>query len=315
MLTFRSRPASGFTLVELLVVIAIIAVLMGLLMPAVQKVRSAADRVACQNNLRQVGLATQSVHDTNHVLPPLCSPAWDLPVTVPGPYRGATGFTVFNWLLPYIEQDRLSDLSNYNINTYINGVQAFGYVVKAYLCPADPSPSGSTHMGAFRHAGGNIFAVTNYAANYLVFGNPLAPTEDLRVQGLARIPSSFPDGLSNTILYSETYGSCGATGNPEDPTTGATLWSDSSDLFRPAFCINNQFRRPLVAGYEPCWKFQVTPNWVRDCDTGRAVSPHSGGINVGLGDGSVRFVTATISPTTWAAVCDPRDGALLGPDW
>lgn len=312
---FLSRRAQAFTLVELLVVIAIIAVLAGLLMPAVQKVRGAADRIACQNNLKQIGLATHSLHDTNRVLPPLCSPSWDLPVTVPGPYQGTIGYTVFNWLLPHIECDNLYDKANNNIATTINGQFAFEYVVKLYLCPADPSPSGSTHKGSFAHDYVDHFAIGNYAANYLVFGNPMASSEYLRLQGSARIPDSFPDGLSNTILYAERYGTCGRTGNPEDETTAANLWSDASTMFRPAFCLNNVMQRPVLAGYAPCLRFQVRPDWIRSCDARRAVSPHAGGMNICLGDGGVRFLTSAVSNDTWVAACDPRDGSPLGSDW
>src|SRR5215469_13067798 len=119
--TQLSRRWRGFTLIELLVVIAIIAILIGLLLPAVQKVREAAARMSCSNNLKQIGLATHHLNDTYRVLPPLAAASSSSNLTVQGPYQGATGFTVFDWLLPFVEQDNLSRLSNRNVNTRIPG--------------------------------------------------------------------------------------------------------------------------------------------------------------------------------------------------
>ena len=131
------RRNSGFTLIELLVVIAIIAILIGLLLPAVQKVRSAAARIKCQNNLRQLGLAAHSYHDTNEVFPPLAAfSQWDY-LTTPG-YQNAKGFTFFDWLLPYVEQDNLFRASNQDVNTLVNGKPVYGHVISIFRCPMRP---------------------------------------------------------------------------------------------------------------------------------------------------------------------------------
>jgi prepilin-type N-terminal cleavage/methylation domain-containing protein len=307
------RPA--FTLIELLVVIAIIGVLIALLLPAVQKVREAAQRVQCANNLKQLGIATHSLHDTYNVLPPLAAPGQTKPITVPGPFR-AVGFTVFDWLLPFIEQDNMFIKANYSADTVIGG-PGWGYVgcnpVKTYLCPAEPQPYGPLGYGMGSSANGPAtkWAYGNYAANYYVFGDPNKPT----VEGASRIPTSFPDGTSNVIVYTERYGTCGTSGNPDSSSTYCNLWGDSDSAWRPAFCVNAISQTPTTPGYPPCYLFQVRPDWIHGCDSSRAQSPHAGGIQVCLGDGSVRFVAASISATTWAEACDPRDGEPLGSDW
>src|SRR5438093_8820809 len=138
----RSPPAcrAAFTLIELLVVIAIIAILIGLLVPAVQKVREAAARVQCENSLKQLGLATHALHDNYKKLPPLCAPSQHHAITAVGaPFGGAVGFTVFDWLLPYVEQGPLYNASNRDVNTIVSGRAVYATPIPIYLCPSDPS--------------------------------------------------------------------------------------------------------------------------------------------------------------------------------
>src|SRR5437588_4895771 len=128
----RSSSRRGFTLIELLVVIAIIAVLIGLLLPAVQKVREAANRMSCTNNLKQIALAAHAYHDANSRFPP-------------GYRRQNPVASVFVWLLPYIEQDNIHkqwDYNNFNNNL---GTAASGkpptFVLKTIVCPSDALPN------------------------------------------------------------------------------------------------------------------------------------------------------------------------------
>jgi hypothetical protein len=122
------------------------------------------------------------------------------------------------------------------------------------------------------------------------------------------------DGTSNTIVFSERYGNCGNQGELNSSTTYGNLWSDANPLWRPVFCINNYSQQPNSAGYAPCLKFQDAPHWLKQCESLRAQSPHTGGIHCALGDGSVKLVNASISDAVWQAACDPRDGVTLG-EW
>ncbi len=194
---------------------------------------------------------------------------------------------------------------NPNRNDY--GGLMFRQVIKTYLCPSDPSSLNGKCQTT--NGGANAWGATNYGANYYVLGNP--PTRN--VQGAARIPATIPDGTSNTIFFAEVYATCSLRGSLS--TTYGSLWADSNSVWRGTFCTNSAVKSPAVTGYPPCFKFQVKPVWSLGCDPSRAQSPHTSGINVGLGDGSVRFVSSGISDLTWARACDPQDGNPLGNDW
>ena len=312
----QHRRRRGFTLVELLVVIAIIATLVGLLLPAVQSAREAARRTSCRNSMRQVGLALHASHDAKKYLPPLVAPSSSTAISVPGPYKAAIGFTVFTWLLPFLEEDSLFRQADRNVNTQVSGAPGRGCVfsvpIPTFRCPSDGSNEGG--LAITTNGGANGWAVGNHAANYNVFGNPLASTATERVQGRARIPATFADGTSHVVMLAERYGTCGSAGSLTDARTAGSLWSDSNSRWRPVFCVNEFEQTPSAAGYTSCEMFQVAPHWLTGCDTTRAQTAHPGGMSVTMGDGSVRGASESMDEQTWAAVCDPRDGRSAG-EW
>jgi prepilin-type N-terminal cleavage/methylation domain-containing protein len=302
----------GFTLVELLVVIAIIGILVALLLPAIQAARDAARRTTCQNNLKQIGIATQNLHDTYKVLPPIAPANGKSPIQVKGPYQGAIGFGPFHWLLLFIEENTLLNAANRNAYTVVNsaGTPLYGIPISAYRCPNEPSPSIGSGLAASTFGGSDKWATGNYAVNYLVFGAPDAATKAERNEGATRY-KMVVDGLSKTIFYTERYGTCGRRVDVINNTVYSNLWADTWVYYRPSFCLNNVLKDADTKGYTPCWKFQVTPGWDQDCDTRVAQSPHAGGIHIGMGDGAVRFLSGDVDEVVWQRACDRRDGEIV----
>jgi prepilin-type N-terminal cleavage/methylation domain-containing protein len=288
----------GFTLIELLVVIAVIAVLIALLLPAVQKVREAANRTKCSNNLKQHMLAVHSYNDVFRTLPPISqvlgagTDCWGV---------CAADLTFF--IMPYLEQQAI-----YNLGIAKgDGWGAAGSTpLSVFLCPSDttalnglvPVPSQV-----------NPWAVWNYACNYAVFSNPY-------VNWSSRYSlSNIPDGTSNIVGFAERLGLCNGTPATRDyPITGLYANWQYGSVFNVYQWQNNNTGPGNGLYPSSIQPPQIAPKSTT-CDWTRANTPHPGAIQAGLMDGSVRSVSGGISGITWVAACDPADGAALGSDW
>ncbi len=338
---------SAFTLIELLVVIAIIGVLVGLLLPAVQKVREAAARMQCSNNVKQIGLAVHHYADANNRVPALWYQYFAHPVVA----GGSDVESLFFALLPFVEQDNVAKWGsqgggnpNENANYRHEGAAVANQVIKTFVCPSDPTdPDNVSSRDVENHLWSFEWASGSYAGNVMVF-DPAGP---------GTLTTSMPDGTSQTVMFAHRYKDCDADGPGGIGGHTETLWSgypwDGPEGYWcvPGFgfssyarIVGDRLRSDGCPGtMTSCWAgttrttawagwpdytssagpaggipFQVLPPR-GSCNYQALISPHPGVMIAGLGDGSVRAVSASISARTWYYACQPNDGTVLGSDW
>jgi prepilin-type N-terminal cleavage/methylation domain-containing protein/prepilin-type processing-associated H-X9-DG protein len=339
---YRHRP--GFTLIELLVVIAIIAILIGLLLPAVQKVREAASRMKCQNNLKQLALALHNYHDVNKAFPFGKGPS----------YAGSPVYarwSIHSQILPYIEQDNLYKSIDFTrppetpgMEGVINFMPAYQNpgrvnaaasraVVTTFLCPSDGASPPSDWPGQ-----------NNYLASQgvqfmcdLTETQPSTEAPNERPDGplyyLSKVKlTDLQDGTSNTVVFAEKIR---GKGSP-DPKADMKVMPHQTTLdgsYNTCRNLNALTATPLTSkqGYswvmgEMCcttYNHVSSPNTTTCAGTGfpgnmsnmaMVVPPtsyHTGGVNVSLGDGSVRFVNDGVSLQAWRAMGTIRGGEVI----
>jgi prepilin-type N-terminal cleavage/methylation domain-containing protein/prepilin-type processing-associated H-X9-DG protein len=340
---FLSRRGA-FTLIELLVVIAIIAILIGLLLPAVQKVREAAARMSCQNNLKQLGIALHNYHDQNNMLPPGGAmdqaPFGQEAANIGSGQRWGSSWMVY--ILPFIEQQSLyskwqfvgsSGAFNGNNNAAANGVQ-----IKQFYCPSSPltkgpasSNSSSNYANYVCIAGAVNGLIPGYSesrynqlpcAGIVGGGGVLPPNGQITLVGIT-------DGTSNTIALSEQGNFLTDTSGTKQQWRASQLWGWYLGVKSPG--VPPKFDNAGGDNRQPNgttirYQINYTPSggWTNDINgvgvgsSGNCVganiplnSTHTGGVNVVYGDGSVRFLTNSTPLQVLAQLATRDDGTVI----
>ncbi|MBX3436855.1 MAG: DUF1559 domain-containing protein [Planctomycetaceae bacterium] len=322
------RPRRGFTLIELLVVIAIIAILISLLLPAVQQAREAARRTQCKNNLKQLALALHNYESAHRVFPP-----------------GALGYP-YVWsahaqLLPFVEQDNLRNLLNYDVPplTAFNSGAFDATIVQGnddaarnrltlMVCPSDSDAVPNSIYGGISYPACTGSGLNNL--NIATDDGSVTNADGVVYQRSSTRFRDITDGTTNTVLFGEQLIGDGQNAAPAgndyrhrvvelpmgtqttltacDPST-APAWSGQ----RGAKWINGHLADTMYNHYHP-------PNAdVPDCHNGfhnfalvSARSAHTGGVQSALCDGSVRFIGENIDLALWRGLATRSGGEVLG---
>lgn len=327
-----SARRMGFTLIELLVVIAIIAILIGLLLPAVQKVREAAARMSCQNKIKQIALACHNYEGANQHFP-AAGTGYRWCPNASGNLYNSNGLVL---LLPYMEQDSLFRQFNLNEasadapsakqgtptgtlvgNPATNGNAALAKLeIQAFICPSDNNPAIGrlTSAAHYAPASGISAAATNYDfvtsdSDFSKCNNWMSAGAKQRMFGenSKTKPTSVTDGLSNTFMIGET-----------------TKWHQNGAAFAWAYRAwvmsgidpgtsnpgINLWHLPAV---HPTWQnppYNPVPGHIRTW-WAAAGSLHTGGCNFAMGDGSVRFIQESLDATTLERLCTVSGGEVI----
>jgi prepilin-type N-terminal cleavage/methylation domain-containing protein len=295
----------GFTLIELLVVIAIIAILIGLLLPAVQKVRESAARSQSANNLKQMALACHACNDNYKRLP---SGEGLFPVGVKNNAAAAPAphGSLFYFLLPFLEQNGVYTTTKGN--SYTSTV-----VIKTFIAPLDPSltadftapNSQGVNAGLCSYeANGYIFTGDSNALSYFLTGSSSnGDTADGSSSTYPSFPRNVPDGLSYTLLFLERYSYNCFYSATTTPTHGNRTWGEDvggPSMWAPLLIHASIFEVQPIVGNHSCYVPQAFS---------------VAGCQAALCDGSVRNMRPTISATTWWRLCLPNDGLDPGSNW
>jgi prepilin-type processing-associated H-X9-DG protein/prepilin-type N-terminal cleavage/methylation domain-containing protein len=292
------RPA--FTLAELLVVIAVTGVLIGLLLPAVQKVREAANRASCQNNLKQLALAAHHYHDAHQAFPPGFYRA-------PGPWLEVKVVTLYVALLPYVEQDNLQrrwDFARYGNNLGPYPTSAASQVLAVAVCPSDVLPRPPVDQSD-TDARGRHWGLVSYGGNAGVQATGVPTRDGVFYEASAVRLADVTDGSSSTLLFGErghwdpNYDRlC-----PRDPiiTNGWWAYAGTADVLLGA-AVPVNYQAPATAA--SCAD-------VKADRLSAFGSRHPGGANFALADGSVRFLPDATALTTLRALSTRATGEVV----
>jgi prepilin-type N-terminal cleavage/methylation domain-containing protein/prepilin-type processing-associated H-X9-DG protein len=332
----RSASSRGFTLIELLVVIAIIAVLIGLLLPAVQAAREAARRMQCVNNLKQLGLAINNYHDVNGVLPPTSCEASSTP-----PLMGNQGLKAR--MLSFIEQTAVFNSINFQLdctdaaNTTIRNTVNLAFLV----CPSDGNvPDPTVDSTSYP----NNLGTTRVVNGTSTLGCLDGPAWKMgKTQPAENAPVGFAaviDGTSNTAVFSEWIRGTNAnavntnskgldqvfTGPSETPNNGLMAYQTAClrsttlnysgkgvDWVNDKVANGGGYSHIMTPNTQACVFSTGSSNSTDNTMIG-ASSRHNGGVNVGFLDGSVRFVKNSVARQTWWAIATRAGGEVISAD-